>query len=286
MDSKLITNHSSLTTISSWLRENTEKLQKADIASARLDCLLLLEHVLEKPRDWLLAHDDTELSPNQLESLNKAIAQRKSHIPLAYIIGSKEFYGRDFFVNEDVLIPRPESEAIIEILKQIAKNQNINTIVDVGTGSGCLAVTAKLELGDVHVTALESSKAALKIARKNARRYGVGIRFIPSDLLSSFPGMPKTRPYVIIANLPYVPENLITSEEITKEPPEALFSGADGLNHYRRFWQQISNLPHLKPGHVITESLKDQHSSMLKLAKSADYTLKTTKDLIQHFQII
>jgi len=269
--------------IQTWLSESTQKLRHEQIESARLDALILLETELEKSRAWLLAHYVHELSASKISNLNKKLSQRLHHTPLAYIIGSKEFYGRSFIVTEDVLIPRPESEALIELLIGIARLEDApNTIFDIGTGTGCLAITAKLELGNIHCTAVDCSAPALKVAKKNAAMLQASVRFCKSDLLENVPKMPKTRPYVILANLPYVPEGLITSEEITKEPAEALFSGSDGLDLYRRFWQQVANLKN-PPRHIITESLDSQHVALQTLAQIAGYEISKEQDLAQQF---
>jgi len=245
-------------TVAFWLQENTAKLQNLAIESARLDCLLLLEFVLEKPRDWLFAHDDELLTDSQSERLDACAKRRADRIPLAYITGSKEFYGRTFSVTENTLIPRPESEAIIEMLRDINIKTTINTVIDVGTGSGILAITAKLEFPDIHVSATDVSPQALTTARKNAKHWQTHI------------------------NLPYVPRKMITSPEILKEPGVALFSGEDGLDHYRAFWQHISDLNN-KPLAVITESLASQHRPLESMAKDANYKLEKTTDLIQLF---
>lgn len=283
-----------LITIQEWLQKNTRALENTGIESARLDCLLLLESELKKSREWILAHSDTELDSNVEQKLNKMCARRQTRQPLAYIIGSKEFYGHDFFVNKDVLIPRPESEAIIELLKEVVlseqwrvdsekptTNHQPPTIIDIGTGSGCLAITAKLEFPDLHVIATDVSDAALSVARKNAKTLHADIEFKKSDLLSSLPPLHSS---IYLANLPYVPNNLITSEEITKEPAEALFSGSDGLDHYQRFWQQIEGLKN-KPRAVIIESLKQQHPPMIELAQNAGYHLATTNTLCQLYTL-
>lgn len=290
------------TTITSWLAEAVNGLKDAKISSAQLDARLLLEHGLNKSHEWLLAHQDYILNVKELESLYKLVAQRLHHIPLAYIIGSKEFYGQMFLVTPDVLIPRPETEAMLDLLQNVipaqagtfknnwilsqAENDNsndINTIIDIGTGSGCLAISAKLLFPEVHVTAIDVSAEALAVARKNARHHNVQIQFKQRDINEGLPAMPKTRPYMFLANLPYVPVDMITSKEITKEPSEALFSGSDGLDHYRILWQQITKLKN-QPSHIITESLTSQHTDLIKLAKAASYNLIATKDLIQHFQ--
>lgn len=271
-------------TIAQWLDKSTIRLKKAGVDSARLDCLILLENTLTKERGWLLAHDDEPLGRDQLDQLDTFVTQRESRIPLAYIIGSKEFYGHTFLVDENVLIPRPESEALVEMAIRRASKNTSNTIIDVGTGSGCLAITLKHQLPDVHVTGIDNSEAALNIARRNARQHAVQIQWKRMDIYEQgLPPMAQTRPYVVVANLPYVPENLITSPEITKEPAAALFSGEDGLHHYQRLWRCVVGSAH-KPRAVITESLETQHEALRRLAKTAGYELSETSGLAQLFE--
>ena len=255
------------------------ELKSASIDSAHLDTIVLLEVTLKKTREWMAAHGDYHLTTGELSSLNKKVALRKSHHPIAYIINQKEFYGRLFYVDESVLIPRPESEAIIELLKKIVNSEPITEVYDIGTGSGCLAISAKLEIPQLQVTASDISEAALAIAKKNTNHLNADILLIKADLLPDVDYGPKT---AVIANLPYVPDDLITSQEITKEPALALFSGNDGLNHYRRFWGQIKSLE-VKPVHILTESLEEQHSTLSTLAHGVGYTLSQTSTLIQHF---
>ena len=265
-------------TISSWLNENTEKLKQSKIDSARLDCLLLLGDELKKGREWILAHDDAEIASSHLLILNTKVAQRLTHKPLAYVRNTQEFYGRNFYVDEHVLIPRPESESIINLLLP-TDCQPSTTLVDIGTGSGILAITAKLELPNLRVIASDISDEALDVARKNATDLKADIGFLKSDLLSSIPNLQSS---IFITNLPYVPTNLITSPEITHEPAQALFSGTDGLDMYREFWQQVAKLPS-KPYALITESLETQHPAMEEYATQSGYALASTEVLAQKF---
>ena len=282
--------------IQTWLNDSIKRLQAVGITSARLDVLIVLESTLEKSRTWIAAHDDVEFSESVVLKLNKKILQRENHTPLAYIIGSKEFYGRKFSVNESVLVPRPESEDTIDLLIDLASSEQwlvdgkktnqlptINyplfTILDIGTGSGILAITAQLELPDAVVVATDISEVALVVAKQNAEHLNAPVQFYQADMLD----IPTSiKPDVILANLPYVPDTLITSQEITKEPTVALFSGKDGLNHYRRFWNQVINL-NPKPETIITESLENQHTYLSQLALTAGYKLTQTKALTQLF---
>ena len=278
---------SSNKTISDWLKHATSELKKVKIISARLDSLLLLEFGLRKSRSWLLAHEDNALNEEDEIILNKYLIQRKNHAPLAYIIGSKEFYGHKFRVNKHVLIPRPESEAIIDLVIEAAQNISISTetpvsvtALDLGTGSGCLAISAKLELPELKVVASDISDSALNVAKINAQQLNAEVKFIKSDLLSD---VQDQQIDIIIANLPYVPTNLVTSEEIVREPGIALFSGKTGLKHYKKFWSEIDKLKH-QPTYIITESLYQQHVSIELFAKENGYLLLKTKDLIQVFK--
>lgn len=263
--------------IKEWIQETTFKFEKAGIASARLDTLVLLEHVLGTPRVTLLSHPETDLPATTLVRLNAARAERLAGIPVAYIQNKKEFYGRDFIVSEQVLIPRPETESIIEIAKSLKLESP--KILDVGTGSGCIAITLSLEIPSSNITASDVSDEALIIARQNAKVLGAQVVFKKADLLKNI----GTRYFdIICANLPYVPEGLITSKEITKEPALALFSGADGLDIYSRFFIQVADSTN-KPLYIITESLAAQHRGLKKLAAHAGYQLIKTDGLVQLF---
>lgn len=258
------------------------KLAGAGVETARLDCLVLLEDALNTDRAHLLAHADTELTTEQLSELDAALARREAHEPLAYIRGHAAFYGRDFVVDPAVLVPRPESESLIDLLKAYAETVSINTIIDVGTGSGCLAITAKLALPDVHVTGTDISSAALKIARRNARQLNTQIQWKTSDIREGLILMPQTRPYVLLANLPYVLEDYTVNKAAHYEPKLALYAGSDGLDLYRDLFSAVDNAA-AKPLAILTESLTSQHSGLSELAADHGYTLARTDGLGQLF---
>lgn len=233
-------------TIKSFLRMSTQALIDVGINSARLDSELLLSHYLNLPREWIISHDDAEIAEPQWAELCKMLYLRAKRVPLAYLTGIKSFYGRDFIVNEDVLVPRPESEQIIESLKQLAvRNPQIKSIADVGTGSGCLAITAKLEIPNLEVIALDISNRALAIAKQNERNLGLDgkIKFIQSDLLSNLTSVVD----VIIANLPYVNRNWDNlSPELKFEPDLALYDDIDNATGL------IKRLISEAPAHLTT----------------------------------
>jgi release factor glutamine methyltransferase len=264
-------------TIAEWLVPNMIKLRDAGVDSPRRDCLVLLEDTILKDRAWVVAHPEYELDQKVIQTLDELITKRVNREPLAYIRGKAWFYGRFFTVNPSVLIPRPESENFIELIKELRPKK----VIDVGTGSGALAITAKLELPDCQVIATDISSKALATAQKNAATHNVDMQFVSGSLLESLTHE-QLADSTIVANLPYVPDGLVTSPEITHEPPEALFSGEDGLNHYRDFWQQIQHTPH-RPLHILVESLETQHDALAKLAEASGYHLANTDILIQQF---
>lgn len=255
--------------ISQWLVNSMVRLKEAGVPNGRTDCLVLLTDLLNVDKSWVHTHPEHELDDLQYRELEHRLVKRLEHIPLAYIRGFIEFYGRKFTVNSRVLIPRPESESFIDLLKELDLRKP--AIADIGTGSGCLGISAALEIPDTTVHLYDIDSDALAIANHNARHYDLKLQYYPSDLLENL-----RPPYdVLLANLPYVPETLITSPEITKEPALALFSGKDGLDHYRKFWQQVAELE-IQPQYILTESLEDQHEALHTLAQGADYRhLKT-----------
>ena len=266
-------------TIDTWLQESIPKLTSAGNESSRLDCLLLLEHAMSTPREWILAHGDMSVEPF-VGSLDTMLKKRMRHSPIAYITHKKEFFNRTFYITNDVLIPRPESEEIITQLLDNTDSRGENEIIlDIGTGSGILAITAKLELPGATVIATDLSEKALRVAKENAEALGAQIQLYTADLLDIPPAI---HPSIILANLPYVPDGLITSHEIKEEPTVALFSGHDGLEHYKLFWKQLINFAH-KPSYVITESLVSQHMRLKEYAELSGYTTHNSKDLIQIF---
>ncbi|HLZ15184.1 MAG TPA: HemK/PrmC family methyltransferase [Candidatus Saccharimonadales bacterium] len=269
-------------TTHNFLLTATKQLQKAGIDSARLDVLLLLEDALGRNRAELLAHPELSVPQAKETVLNEQIARRATHVPLAYIRGHAPFYGREFRVNERVLVPRPESEAMITLLKQWHREQAPHQllIADIGTGSGCLGVTAALELPNIHSIALcDTSQEALMIALENARHYEVTAIPYRMDLLEQ----PFAADYqVFLANLPYVPETLEINEAAKHEPKTAIFSGPDGLDHFKRFWRQVSELGE-PPACIVTEALPAQHHTMATMARGAGFVLRANDGFAQLF---
>lgn len=226
---------------------------------------MLLAHVLDRPHAWLVAHDDAPMTGEQSRHLARLVGRRSRGEPIAYLVGSREFYGRRFLVDAEVLIPRPETELLVDLA--IAKLQHgpAARILDLGAGSGCIAITLALELPAAVVTAAERSPAALQLARRNADRQGARLRFIETDWYARFAG---ERFDLIVANPPYVAAADPHLDALRFEPPAALASGADGLTAIR---QIVAGAPsHLSPGgQLLLEHGYDQSTAVAALLRAA-----------------
>ncbi len=270
-------------TIQDWLAQAEATLAGAGIPTARLDSLVLIADELGVDKSRILAYPEQILQRSELENLSTKITQRANHVPLAYLRGRAEFYGREFAVNEHVLVPRPESESIVELAKALVLSDKKATIIDIGTGSGCLAITAKLELPQANVIATDVDKNCLDTAWANAKKHGAEIHFVQGSLLEPIEqSLIATDQLLILANLPYVPESFPVNDAAKHEPALALFSGIDGFDHYRQLFAQAGTLPQSPT--IITEALVDQHEKLAQLAASHGYNLVKTDGLAQMFQ--
>lgn len=206
---------------------------------------LLLRHFTGMTRSQLLASMHEVLDEEVMSSFEKAVGQHREGRPVQYIIGSEDFYGRSFHVNEEVLIPRPETEELVyETLQRMVRlfeGEAPIELLDVGTGSGAIAVTLKLEAPALVVTASDLAAESLLVARENADRLGAEIEFVHGDLLLPFIEAGRTFD-IVISNPPYIPVGDMSgmSEVVTEhEPHRALFAGDDGLDLYRRFMAEL-----------------------------------------------
>ncbi|MEI7539175.1 MAG: peptide chain release factor N(5)-glutamine methyltransferase [Candidatus Saccharibacteria bacterium] len=264
--------------INEWLANSTRQLSDIDIPSARLDAEVILAFAIGKDRTYLHAYPDKIIDDEVLETANKSLDLRLKRTPIAYIIGRKEFYGRQFTVTPVTLIPRPESETIIDILKTINEIGNPLRLVDVGTGSGCLGITAKLEFPNLNVTLIDISDEALKIAAKNAADLAADVNIIHSNLLKEC----TIKPDIIIANLPYVDRNWNRSPETDHEPELALFADDNGQLIIKQLISEAKNM--LNTGaHLIIEADPDQHQSLIEYAKVHDFVKNQQLDYILDF---
>lgn len=201
---------------------------------ARRDSEALLLHLLARERAWLIAHSADTLPAEDATRYSTLIARRRAGEPLQYITGATEFYGRIFHVEPGVLIPRPETEHLVEKLLALAAAFSAPRIVDVGSGSGAIAVTLAAELAEARLSSIDISSAALAIARQNAVSNQAAVRFLEGDLLAPVSGEQFE---FVVSNPPYVPtvdRDTLSVEVRDYEPALALFAEADGLSIYRR----------------------------------------------------
>lgn len=264
-------------TFEEWLSIATKKLHTNRIQSARLDALLILRYATGFEKSHILAHPETVLDTNTTNAANTMLERRACHEPIAYLLGKKEFYGRDFAVTKDVLIPRPESEAFIDMLQQYAP-LNGKRLLDVGTGSGALAITAKIENPKLQVYASDVSDAAITIAKQNAKLHNANITFVCSNLLNEV----HEDFDILIANLPYVPPDYPVAEDLSYEPRIALFAESNGLALIQELLKQTPRK--LLPGGVLLiECLHSQHTDVIRMAKDAGLRFSQKDGLILAF---
>ncbi|MGE5219633.1 MAG: peptide chain release factor N(5)-glutamine methyltransferase [Chloroflexota bacterium] len=243
------------TRLSAVLRLGARLLIGGGFDRAILDAELLLGHALGLSREQLVLGAGRELSPSRVRAYERLLTRRCAHEPVAYITGRREFWSLDFHVTPAVLIPRPETERLVEIVLQLAGALRTNQplrIVDIGTGSGAIAVALASELADAHIFATDISAAALTIAADNAaeNRVADNIEFVRSDL---FAGLPTDRPFdLLVSNPPYIPRAEIDAlePEVSRwEPRGALDGGWDGLDFYRRIAARAFN--YLRSGGAV-----------------------------------
>ena len=248
-------------TLTTALAHGTTRL--AHLPTARRDAELLLLRATNKDRAFLLTHPNAELTPAQQSTYEQWLARRANHEPIQYITGEQEFYGLPLHVTPDVLIPRPETEHLIEALLQRVSHNAALRIADVGTGSGAIAIALAHMLPQAFVTALDCSLSALKVAQHNTERHcnADRIRFVKSDLLTA---VANEKFDAIVSNPPYVPEGEILEAQVRDfEPSTALFAGPSGLDIYQRLIPQAWNSLEsqgwllLEIGHGQREALAD-----------------------------
>lgn len=256
-----------LDTIGAALSSGATRLDESP--TARRDAELLLMHVVGRDRAFLLTHPEAQLNSAQSEIYKGWLARRARHEPVQYITGEQEFFGLKFRVNPDVLIPRPETEHLVEAVLARVERDTPLRIADVGTGSGAIAVALAHALPQAQVTALDISPAALAVARSNAEIHCVSdrIRLLKSDLLEAVTG---ERFDMIVSNPPYVAEDEVLEPQVREyEPASALFAGAEGLDIYRRLIPEAQRA--VKPGGwLLLEIGHGQRDALAKLLAAWD----------------
>jgi release factor glutamine methyltransferase len=259
-------------TVGEWTRHAEARLTAAGIEGARLEAQILAGHVLGVNRARLFAHPDAEFPELAAEAL---LQRREAREPLAYLLGKREFYGREFFVGPGVLIPRQETETLVETALQDLPQGAY--VLDLGTGSGCIGLTLKLERPDLDVTLSDISDRALSIAERNADALGAKVRLVRSDGFEELLGEAFDR---IVTNPPYIGRHEELMPEVADhEPSEALYSGETGMEFYERLARQASAYL-LDGGRVFMEVGHRQASSVKALFESEGWRhVQTAADL-------
>ena len=235
----------------------------------RLDAQLLLLHALGRPahdRAWLLAHDDEALAPEAVQAFEGLCARRAAGEPLAYIVGRKEFFGLDLAVDERVLVPRPDTETVVEWSLEVLAGKASPRVIDLGTGSGAIALAIAHRRPDAQVEAVDASADALAVAAGNAHRLSLAVRFSQGHWLEG-----RTGPYdLIVSNPPYVREGDQHLHALRHEPLQALVAGADGLDDIRVIVRQAPDRL-AAGGWLLLEHGWDQAPAVRELLQAAGF---------------
>lgn len=259
-------------------------LEKHNVDSPRLTIELMLTHVLNIERIKLYTDYDKPLSESELSVIKSMIQQRIKRYPLQYILGQVEFYGSKFIVNQDVLIPRPETE---ELVDKVINEYNINNdykILDIGTGSGCIAISLAKKFVNSTITAIDNSTSALKVAKQNSIDLGVeNVKFAYADILTT---EPKLKYDIIVSNPPYVSNTEMNElePELSFEPNSALTDSSDGLEFYRRFVTIFKNI--LSIDGVFYLELNSSLARETEKLFASEYKIEIIRDLFDKPRIL
>lgn len=270
------------------IRKGMIILKTNNIEEPNLKSRLLIQFILNKPRQYLLVHDNEELTQEQEKKYLENIKKISKGVPLQHITHSQEFMKMNFYVNEDVLIPRADTEILVEEVIEIAKKINAKKILDLCTGSGAIAVSLAKYIEDSQITAIDISGEALRVAKLNARNNEVEdkITFIKSDL---FENVVKEKYDIIVSNPPYIKKDAIKklNKEVQKEPNIALDGGNDGLDFYRKIIS--GGYEYLKfKGHLCMEIGYDQKEEVIEIIEKQEKYSNTysKKDLSGNDRIV
>ena len=266
-------------TIQEILTSGTAYLEARGIEGARHSMQSLMVHVLGCNRTWLYLHYEDPLSEDKLAPLRELLKRRGKGEPLQHLLGSTEFFRREFRTDSRALIPRPETEELVEFALQMTPRRQGMRVLDMGCGSGIIGITLALELAkqQPEVVMADISEAALSLTLENATALGARVKTYRSDLFTAWdtPAEGAVQPpdlfNLVLANLPYVPEGEAVSAEVQHDPSTALYGGADGLDIVRRFVKEA--LPHLAGGAlVMLEVGHDQGEATRAIMEALGYT--------------
>lgn len=260
------------------LQYGEQQLKGAGIDGGRLDTQILLEFVTDKQRTLILAHDEDELTSEQQAQFTGLVTRRAERIPLVHLTHTREFYGIDLYIDDDVLTPRVETEKMVEFaIKYVPQN---GKLIDIGTGSGAIAIAIKTHRPDLEVWATEVNDEALAVARRNIENLELDVTLVKSDLFSEI----TVKFDAVATNLPYLQNDADLMPEVQKEPAVALFGGDDGLDIYRRFLKELPE--HLKQnGYLFTECDPWQQDNLKAEAAKIDLQPIEEDYFIMGFQL-
>lgn len=275
-------------TINQAIQNGMQILQKNNITTPKMKSRLLLQYTLKKSRQYIIANDNKQLTDKEEGQYFDYIKLMKSGMPLEYITHSKEFMKLNFFVDNNVLVPRQDTEILVEEIISIAQQNEAKHILDLCTGSGAIAISLAKYIEDGQITAVDISDKAISVAKLNAKNNNVEnqITFVESDL---FKQLPKEKYDIIVSNPPYIKKEIIKSldKEVQNEPKIALDGGYDGLDFYRKI---ISNADEFLKftGYVCLEIGYDQKEDVLELLKNEGKYVDTSckKDLFDNDRVI
>ena len=270
------------------MRKGMIKLKTNDVKEPNLKARLLMQYILNRPREYILVHDDKQLTLRQNVDYFKLIKKLIEGVPLQHITHQQEFMKLMFYVDENVLIPRPDTEILVEEVIKLAKSINAKKILDLCTGSGAIAVSLAKYIEGSQITATDISRKALSIAKLNATNNDVEdrITFVSSDL---FQNISEEKYDIIVSNPPYIKRKVIKTldEEVKREPIIALDGGNDGLDFYKKI---IGNAyQHLKyKGYLCLEIGYDQKDEVIDLINKEEKYIDTysKKDLFDNDRIV
>lgn len=257
------------------------ELKKAGIESEFYEARTFLEYVLDTSKEWIMVHINDEIPEDKRIVFEKIIKARITGVPMQYIIGKSCFMGNDFFVSNDVLIPRSDTEVWVEEAIKIIRQNNFTDVLDLCTGSGCIAISIKKAVTNSNVCAVDISEGALKVARKNAVANDVLINFLKSDMFTGIGGLKFD---IIVSNPPYIPSLDVAnlSKEVLNEPVIALDGGNDGLDFYRTIAEYSGSFIR-KGGYLILEIGYNQAADVVSILMSKGFSdIRVIKDYSQN----
>jgi len=266
-------------TIKEMLSKGMIMLKGNNVDSPKLKARLLLQYILKKPRQYLIVYDNEEVGKKEQWEYFVNIEKLTNGVPLQHITHHQEFMRMDFYVDENVLIPRPDTEILVEEVIKIASKMEQPKILDLCTGSGAIAISIAKNVPNAEVYAIDISQKAIEVAKKNSKDLGANVKFIKSNLFSK---MDKMKFDIIVSNPPYIKKEVIKnlSKEVRNEPELALDGGIDGLDFYRKITKQA--IEFLKLGsYLCFEIGYDQKDEVIDIIKKQEHYSKTysKKDL-------